>query len=172
MDRIELHYVEGPRKGEIEAFRQPSITIGRAPDCHLVFPNERGTSAHHAVIRNVDGRFELFDSHSTNGTFVNDMRIQHTTLEDGDVIRFGVFGPQVRVRFPPPAELPGPVPDLLDAPRDPPPAPARPVARTIVHDVAQLPGARRAGWRRGAAVAATLAVALGLVLFAVWWWIR
>ena len=95
-----MHHVEGPRAGDVDAFVQPSIVIGRAPDCHLVFPEAKSTSSHHAVIRQVDGHIELTDTRSTNGTFVNDERIERRELNDGDTIRFGALGPLVRVALP------------------------------------------------------------------------
>jgi pSer/pThr/pTyr-binding forkhead associated (FHA) protein len=100
LERILLHHVEGPRAGDVDAFCQPSIVIGRAPDCHLVFADARSTSSHHAVIRQVDGRIELTDSRSTNGTFVNDERVERRDLNDGDTVRFGALGPLVRIALP------------------------------------------------------------------------
>jgi hypothetical protein len=105
LERILLHHLEGPRRGDVDAYCQPSIVVGRAPDCHLVFTDARSTSSHHAVIRQVDGRIELADTRSTNGTFVNDERVERCDLNDGDTIRFGALGPMVRVALPERREL-------------------------------------------------------------------
>ena len=100
LERIIIHHVEGPRSGDVDAFCQPSIVVGRADDCHLAFPGARSTSSHHAVIRQVHGRVEVSDTASTNGTFVNDERIERRDLNDGDTIRFGALGPLVRIALP------------------------------------------------------------------------
>jgi len=99
-ERIHLHHVEGARRGDVDSFCQANVVIGRSRDCDVVFENESVTSSHHAVIRQANGQFELVDSHGTNGTFVNDARVEKRLLEDGDLIQFGVEGPVVRVALP------------------------------------------------------------------------
>lgn len=106
---ITLDHLEGPRAGESDAYSQPSILIGRAPGCHLVYGQEKGVSGRHAEIVQADGRFAIIDHNSTNGTFVNDERItaQHA-LNPGDTVRFGYMGPRIRVDFAVPAATPPP----------------------------------------------------------------
>jgi predicted component of type VI protein secretion system len=98
-DKLLLHHVEGPKAGEADAFNQPSVVVGRAPDCHLSFATERGVSGHHAEFRRSTKGFELVDLNSTNGTFVNDERVQQRELNPGDLVRFGYMGPVVKVEF-------------------------------------------------------------------------
>ena len=100
VERVVLLHVEGPRSGEVDSFCQPTVVIGRAPDCHLVFPTERGVSGHHAVIRLLDGVVELEDTRSTNGTFVNDVRVDRCALKHEDTIRLGSIGPLLRIELP------------------------------------------------------------------------
>jgi len=100
VERVVLLHVEGPRSGEVDSFCQPTVMIGRAPDCHLVFPTERGVSGHHAVIRLQDGIVELEDTRSTNGTFVNDVRVDRCALKHEDTIRLGSIGPLLRIELP------------------------------------------------------------------------
>ena len=100
VERVLLHHIEGPRAGEVDTFCQPTLVIGRAPDCHLIFSSERGVSGHHAVIRQNDGMIELEDSRSTNGTFVNDVRIERCALKHLDTIRLGSIGPLLRIELP------------------------------------------------------------------------
>ena len=100
VERVVLLHVEGPRSGEVDSFCQPTVVIGRAPDCHLVFPTERGVSGHHAVIRLLDGIVELEDTRSTNGTFVNDVRVDRCALKHEDTIRLGSIGPLLRIELP------------------------------------------------------------------------
>jgi predicted component of type VI protein secretion system len=91
------------------------VAIGRAPDCHLEFDQEKGVSGRHCEIRQVDGQFELVDNNSTNGLFVGDERVSTHILRSGDLVRFGMMGPLVRVEIPaaaPSATLAMPLPPV------------------------------------------------------------
>ena len=61
------------------------VNIGRRPDNHLTIDDSR-VSRVHAQLRNINGRYMIFDLDSTSGTFVNDQRIQQCILFPGDVI--------------------------------------------------------------------------------------
>jgi pSer/pThr/pTyr-binding forkhead associated (FHA) protein len=103
------------------------LIIGRNPDCDLVL--QSGTvSGKHARLSLKDSVALLEDLGSTNGTFVNDQRIQRAELKNGDRVRFDVVefdvvmraGAATQVRSgtvvrslkdddkPPPAAKPGP----------------------------------------------------------------
>jgi predicted component of type VI protein secretion system len=97
---IILHHLEGARAGQQDSYTQPVVAIGRAPDCHLVYDQEKGVSGRHCEIRYVDGQFELVDNNSTNGLFVGDERISTRILRTGDLVRFGMMGPLARVEIP------------------------------------------------------------------------
>jgi hypothetical protein len=105
LNRIVVQHLDGARKGDLEAFVQATVTVGRAADCDLVFTNEKSTSSHHAVLRQRDDVVEIVDTQSTNGTFLNEARIERAVLKDGDVIRFGVLGPIVKIGLPAEREL-------------------------------------------------------------------
>jgi hypothetical protein len=105
LNRIVVQHLDGARKGDLEAFVQTTVTIGRAADCDLVFVNEKSTSSHHAVLRQREDSIELVDTQSTNGTFLNDVRIERAMLKDGDIVRFGVLGPIVKIGLPAGREL-------------------------------------------------------------------
>jgi pSer/pThr/pTyr-binding forkhead associated (FHA) protein len=64
------------------------LTIGRAEDNDLVL-SDAAVSAHHARIAKVQSAFYLEDLGSTNGTFVNETRIDERALDDLDQIRIG-----------------------------------------------------------------------------------
>jgi len=52
--------------------------------------NHHSVSRHHAIISQHADRFEIEDMDSSNGTFVNEKRVdERTTLENGDLIGFG-----------------------------------------------------------------------------------
>ena len=64
------------------------LTIGRAPDNVLVVRDGRA-SRHHARIDGRRGTLILSDLGSTNGSFVNDRRVDSVALGAGDRIRIG-----------------------------------------------------------------------------------
>ncbi len=67
------------------------VTLGRAPDNQLVI-NDSKASSHHAEIRFVGQNYTITDLGSTNGTFVNEQRLERNvprSLHTGDNIRIG-----------------------------------------------------------------------------------
>ena len=78
------------------------LRIGRAPESDLVVP-DLSVSRSHAELRNLgDGRYEIADLGSHNGTFVNGQRIaQPTTVTEQDLIGIGratfrLYGDELR----------------------------------------------------------------------------
>lgn len=63
--------------------------LGREQSNDLAFPDEEFISRHHCEIRYHKYQYLLKDLNSANGTFVNDVRVQETTLRDGDVVQIG-----------------------------------------------------------------------------------
>jgi hypothetical protein len=70
------------------AFDGRPLTIGRAADNGVVLRDGRA-SRHHARIDGRRGSLVLSDLGSTNGSFVNDRRIDSIALGEGDRIRVG-----------------------------------------------------------------------------------
>ena len=70
------------------AFDGRPLTIGRAPDNGIVLRDGRA-SRHHARIDARRGSLVLSDLGSTNGSFVNDRRVESIALGEGDRIRVG-----------------------------------------------------------------------------------
>ena len=63
-------------------------TIGRSDACRLVI--EHGTiSRRHAVLKRVEGGFEVRDLGSLNGTWVNGWRVDRALLRPGDTLTLG-----------------------------------------------------------------------------------
>lgn len=103
---VELRITRGARTGARERFEKSIIAIGRHPINDLRFDAERDldVSSRHAELRLVDGRYRFVDLGSTNGSFVNGLRVEgERGLQDGDVITFGDDGPQVEFRVVGPA---------------------------------------------------------------------
>jgi ABC transport system ATP-binding/permease protein len=100
-----------PKTGMSSVDRRPTsvrraptrlLRIGRAPENDLVVP-DLSVSRVHAELRNLgDGRYEIADLGSHNGTFVNGQRITRaTTVTEQDLIGIGratfrLFGDELR----------------------------------------------------------------------------
>lgn len=79
----------GPYFGKQFGLAEGRNIIGRdGSRCDFVLDDEL-VSGQHAQIRLEGGQFVLYDLASTNGTFVNNRRIQRQMLMDNDVIRIG-----------------------------------------------------------------------------------
>jgi len=61
------------------------IRVGRAPDCDLVLAGS-GVSRRHAELTREGPSHAVRDLGSANGVFVNGTRVDHVTLQQGDVI--------------------------------------------------------------------------------------
>ena len=106
---IELHILSGAREGQRDRFDKSVVAIGRHPMSDLRFDPERDldVSGRHAELRGIEGRWTLHDMGSTNGTFVNGVRVESPVeLHEGDVITFGGQGPRAKVHLDVAADAP------------------------------------------------------------------
>ena len=83
-----LIFTEGPRTGEHQTLTPPRAILGRAPDA-AVFLDDPQVSAHHARLECSAGVWRVSDLDSSNGTLVNDRRVNTVVLRDGDDITIG-----------------------------------------------------------------------------------
>lgn len=83
----------------------PHMTVGRKPDNDLVIDNP-AVSGHHARVVMEEGGFFIEDLGSTNGTFLNDAKVQKQKLKNTDRINVGkhalIFQDDVAPPPPPP----------------------------------------------------------------------
>lgn len=70
---------------ELDVKKKRRIVIGRGEDCDVKLASDR-VSRHHCEIVYKDSHYELHDLGSTNGTYVGGQRVNHTVLQNGDVI--------------------------------------------------------------------------------------
>ena len=71
------------------AMQGPRMTLGRSPECDVCLES-LGVSRRHAELREVGDTVTLYDLGSSNGTHLNEQRIQAPVeLKDGDVVRLG-----------------------------------------------------------------------------------
>ena len=79
--------LQGPQRGEL--FTLSPVTIDRhRSEVHVVL-NDKFMSRKHAEIKAENGMWVLRDSGSTNGTYVNNRRVDRHELVDNDFIKFG-----------------------------------------------------------------------------------
>lgn len=89
----------GERQAEFE-HAGPRIPVGRDPACELPLRNDGndGVSWRHASIDLGAGGAVLRDLESTNGTFLNDRRVDEPArLKIGDYVRLGRSGPYLKI---------------------------------------------------------------------------
>ena len=84
-----LVVLTGTRMGLVHTLSGPTATLGRSPECEIVLDDD-GISRMHARIVMRQGQPEIEDLRSTNGTFVDGVRVSTSSrLQDGARIRIG-----------------------------------------------------------------------------------
>jgi len=96
--RVILDVLHGPRKGRTFVFdRHDTFIVGRSRSVHCPIPEDTALSRDHFLIEINPPRCELRDLGSTNGTFVNERRVERARLGSGDQIVAGQSVFRVRV---------------------------------------------------------------------------
>lgn len=80
--------LSGPLTGQRFPISQP-LEIGREGGT-ILLGFDSSVSRRHARIEATSNGVQLIDVGSTNGTFLNDQRVQSTTIRPGDLVRIGV----------------------------------------------------------------------------------
>lgn len=88
--QVNLRVLAGPYTGRTFAFNQhDTFLIGRNPEAHMYLPEDRFFSRNHCLLEISPPRCFLRDLGSTNGTYVNNQRVQEAFLKSGDHIQGG-----------------------------------------------------------------------------------
>ncbi len=82
-------YPKGPTFGLRYFVGGEPVLIGRRKDCGVFDPDPSVSREHARVELRPDGRFQVTDLGSTNGTYVNHARVRSAELHDGDYLRVG-----------------------------------------------------------------------------------
>jgi hypothetical protein len=86
-----LVVTRGPNSGSRYALDEPLVTAGRHPDS-AIFLDDITVSRRHAEVRRLDdGRYQVTDVGSLNGTNLNRERVEEADLHDGDELQIGTF---------------------------------------------------------------------------------
>ncbi|MBI4511138.1 MAG: GGDEF domain-containing protein [Deltaproteobacteria bacterium] len=83
-----LLYPPGPNMGQRHALVRAEHVVGRLADLDIPLDADSVSRRHARICRCENGWF-VEDLSSTNGSFVNDQRVQKRELKDGDILRFG-----------------------------------------------------------------------------------
>ena len=86
---IQLVGIEGPMRGKARDLASGTYTIGRDASCDVQIIDDANASRSHAILRIVNGKAEVEDANSKNGTWVNDKRVLVEDIRDGDRLRIG-----------------------------------------------------------------------------------
>jgi serine/threonine-protein kinase len=88
--RVILDVVHGPRRGQSFVFdRHDTFIVGRSRFVHCPMPEDSALSRDHFIVEVNPPRCELRDLGSTNGTYVNDNKVDRIRLNPGDMIAAG-----------------------------------------------------------------------------------
>lgn len=88
--RVSLNVVAGPQIGRTFSFDQhDTFMIGRSEDAHFCLPHDRFFSRHHCILEIAPPQAFIRDLGSTNGTYVNGLRVDTAYLVSGDRIQGG-----------------------------------------------------------------------------------
>lgn len=75
--------------GEQRYLDQPRTRIGRYPNNEIVLDHSTVSAYHAEIVERSDGRHEVVDRDSRNGTRVNGALVRSQMLKDGDLITLG-----------------------------------------------------------------------------------
>ena len=81
---------KGPRTGMTFILREGNTTVGRHPESDI-FLNDVTVSRHHCRFVTKGETLTVEDSGSTNGTYLNDERVDRAVLAAGDEVLVGRF---------------------------------------------------------------------------------
>lgn len=97
--KLLLTIQSGTLAGRIYELTSGFLTVGRGETCAVRFDprSERIASKQHAYIEKKPDGFYLIDNQSTNGTLLNNQKIQISKLNSGDRIQFGANGVEATV---------------------------------------------------------------------------
>lgn len=85
----EIEVIEGPQKGERFSIGNGEVILGRGEECGVHLVGYEQVSREHARIRCSNGLFQISDSSSRNGLFVDEVKVSTASLRNGALIRLG-----------------------------------------------------------------------------------
>ncbi len=100
-----LVHISGSRRGQTQEFAVNRLRIGTDPSNELAFDPLRDSAValFHAEITVENCEVVLRHKGNEKSTFVNHQCVTEIILQDNDLLRFGIGGPQIRIRIRPEA---------------------------------------------------------------------
>jgi pSer/pThr/pTyr-binding forkhead associated (FHA) protein/tetratricopeptide (TPR) repeat protein len=86
---VKLRVVDGPLHGGVFQNWESPLTIGRGLDNHVVLLDDAVSTAHAQIVQEGETYF-IVDLKSSNGTFLDGIKVQKTQLHNGGKIKVGV----------------------------------------------------------------------------------
>ena len=83
-----LTVIQGQDRGKVYNLQATHIVLGRDPHCDVPL-TDHSVSRRHAELRVEEGKFHIIDLASSNGTFVNGVRVTEAAIRPGDQLRLG-----------------------------------------------------------------------------------
>lgn len=80
--------IAGPGLGQRKALGEEPVELGRGIRCSWMLDSD-SVSRRHAVVEFIGGGHRIRDLGSTNGTYINEERVQVRELRDGDRVQIG-----------------------------------------------------------------------------------
>ncbi|MFT7581760.1 MAG: two-component system cell cycle response regulator [Myxococcota bacterium] len=87
--RAALVVITGQHMGEVHVLDQYAMRLGRDPECDIVIDDD-GISREHCVFTRLHNHVTIEDLGSTNGTWIDRVRVDRRRLRPGDRIRLGL----------------------------------------------------------------------------------
>lgn len=98
MQYFYLEIIKGKEQGRRYLLHDGAISIGRSSSNSITMHSgEKAVSGHHAIIYKSPDKIMIQDMQSTNGTFVNEDRINEKELSAGVMIGLGKTGPRLKL---------------------------------------------------------------------------
>jgi len=90
--KAHLIQIRGNDIGLSYPIEKDEITVGRSSECDLVLFSDSVSRKHLIIKKKGDNLYTVIDNDSTNGVYINGVKVNKVTLRDSDVIKIGNFG--------------------------------------------------------------------------------
>jgi len=83
-----LQQIRGPLSPQIIELHGDHLVVGRSPEVDIRIPSS-ALSRMHMKLERYQGGYRAVDLESSNGIYLNEVRIHTATLRDGDTLQLG-----------------------------------------------------------------------------------
>ena len=87
-DSATLRALSGGLTGKKYSLSNRDFLVGRGKGADIII-NENLVSRRHAIIKKKVNEYMICDLHSTNGVFINNLKMEKAILNNGDLIQIG-----------------------------------------------------------------------------------